>query len=333
VKLSESLPRWLELAKRPADDLALAALLMEKAGTGGSLFRNFYRDFLRRPANIFRCPREAHEAHALFAESAREWGAVAAALDTSARTGEAAPLHEARARCRSIADIEVAAMRAAREHLMEIKTIPFLASSPRGFGDLLAASCGASAPPTCANARSAWSSRAARRSRTARVSSRGWPVACSSKWRRSNARERRGVLRRGARHRLAQTHRSVAHHRLRLLRADIPRSRTRSSARCAQGRDLRSAARCTGSRPDVATERPAVRVHAHANGPQVTISIDLAGEGLHRRGYRAQAGEAPLRENLAAGILLRAGWPEKCRKAAEFLDPCAVRARWSSKPP
>ena len=50
-------------------------------------------------------------------------------------------------------------------------------------------------------------------------------------------------------------------------------------------------------------QRPAVRVHAHANGPNVTISIDLAGEGLHRRGYRAQAGEAPLRENLAAASL------------------------------
>jgi 23S rRNA (guanine2445-N2)-methyltransferase / 23S rRNA (guanine2069-N7)-methyltransferase len=66
---------------------------------------------------------------------------------------------------------------------------------------------------------------------------------------------------------------------------------------------------------------PAVRVHAHANGPKVTVSIDLSGEGLHRRGYRTQAGEAPLRENLAAGILLRAGWPEKAQHAAEFLDP------------
>ena len=77
----------------------------------------------------------------------------------------------------------------------------------------------------------------------------------------------------------------------------------------------------TGSRPDIAPDRPAVRVHAHANGPNVTVSIDLSGEGLHRRGYRAQAGEAPLRENLAAGILLRAGWPEKSKAAAEFLDP------------
>ena len=77
----------------------------------------------------------------------------------------------------------------------------------------------------------------------------------------------------------------------------------------------------TGARPDISTERPAVRVHAHANGPKVTVSLDLSGEGLHRRGYRTQAGEAPLRENLAAGILVRAGWKEKSRTAAEFLDP------------
>ena len=77
----------------------------------------------------------------------------------------------------------------------------------------------------------------------------------------------------------------------------------------------------TGRRPDISPERPAVRVHAHANGPKVTVSLDLSGEGLHRRGYRTQAGEAPLRENLAAGILLRAGWPEKAAHAADFLDP------------
>ncbi len=77
----------------------------------------------------------------------------------------------------------------------------------------------------------------------------------------------------------------------------------------------------TGRRPDISPERPAVRVHAHANGPKVTVSLDLSGEGLHRRGYRTQAGEAPLRENLAAGILLRAGWPEKLANAGEFLDP------------
>jgi 23S rRNA (guanine2445-N2)-methyltransferase / 23S rRNA (guanine2069-N7)-methyltransferase len=77
----------------------------------------------------------------------------------------------------------------------------------------------------------------------------------------------------------------------------------------------------TGARPDVRPERPSVRVMAHAQGPRVTLLIDLAGEGLHRRGYRLQAGEAPLRENVAAGMLLRAGWPQRAAAGAEFLDP------------
>ncbi|HEX7417762.1 MAG TPA: bifunctional 23S rRNA (guanine(2069)-N(7))-methyltransferase RlmK/23S rRNA (guanine(2445)-N(2))-methyltransferase RlmL [Steroidobacteraceae bacterium] len=76
-----------------------------------------------------------------------------------------------------------------------------------------------------------------------------------------------------------------------------------------------------GSRPDVVLERPSVRIHAHANGTDVTLSVDLAGEGLHRRGYRTAAGEAPLRENVAAGVLIRAGWPDLAAGGAEFLDP------------
>jgi 23S rRNA (guanine2445-N2)-methyltransferase / 23S rRNA (guanine2069-N7)-methyltransferase len=79
--------------------------------------------------------------------------------------------------------------------------------------------------------------------------------------------------------------------------------------------------RDTGSRPDVALVRPAVRLHAHANGAQIALSLDMAGEGLHRRGYRTEAGEAPLRENLAAGILLRTRWPEAAASGAAFLDP------------
>lgn len=77
----------------------------------------------------------------------------------------------------------------------------------------------------------------------------------------------------------------------------------------------------TGARPDISTSEPGVRVHAHATGMQVTVSIDLAGEGLHRRGWRANAVEAPLRENVAAGILLRAGWPERAAAGAYFVDP------------
>ena len=74
-------------------------------------------------------------------------------------------------------------------------------------------------------------------------------------------------------------------------------------------------------RPSVELERPGVRVHAHANGNDITVSLDLSGESLHRRGYRGAAGEAPLKENVAAGVLLRSGWAELASQGAEFLDP------------
>jgi len=73
----------------------------------------------------------------------------------------------------------------------------------------------------------------------------------------------------------------------------------------------------TGARPDIDIARPSVRVHAHAHGTQITIALDLAGESLHRRGYRGAAGEAPLKENVAAGVLLRAGWEALARPPAD----------------
>jgi 23S rRNA (guanine2445-N2)-methyltransferase / 23S rRNA (guanine2069-N7)-methyltransferase len=76
-----------------------------------------------------------------------------------------------------------------------------------------------------------------------------------------------------------------------------------------------------GYRPDVSTEQPGVRIHAHANRSKITLSLDLSGESLHRRGYRGVGGEAPLKENVAAGVLIRAGWPDLAASGAEFLDP------------
>src|SRR5690606_10202364 len=51
------------------------------------------------------------------------------------------------------------------------------------------------------------------------------------------------------------------------------------------------------------------------------LSIDLAGESLHRRGYRTQATAAPLKETLAAAILIRAGWPALALQGAPLADP------------
>jgi len=77
----------------------------------------------------------------------------------------------------------------------------------------------------------------------------------------------------------------------------------------------------TGQRPVIETTRPNLRVHAHAARGRMLLAIDLAGEPLSRRGYRLAGGEAPLRENLAAGILMRAGWPAIAAAGGEFLDP------------
>ncbi|TQV75601.1 bifunctional 23S rRNA (guanine(2069)-N(7))-methyltransferase RlmK/23S rRNA (guanine(2445)-N(2))-methyltransferase RlmL [Aliikangiella marina] len=61
-------------------------------------------------------------------------------------------------------------------------------------------------------------------------------------------------------------------------------------------------------RPQVAFESPDLVVHCKIRRNQVTLSIDLAGVGLHQRGYRIQGGAAPIKENLAAALLMRSGW-------------------------
>jgi len=83
---------------------------MEKAGTGGSLFRNFYRDFLREAREHVGAKPALTRAQAAFAEAATEWSAVAALIESAGRSAEAAPLVDAAARCRRIADLETAAM-------------------------------------------------------------------------------------------------------------------------------------------------------------------------------------------------------------------------------
>jgi 23S rRNA (guanine2445-N2)-methyltransferase / 23S rRNA (guanine2069-N7)-methyltransferase len=76
-----------------------------------------------------------------------------------------------------------------------------------------------------------------------------------------------------------------------------------------------------GSRPDVDAERPDLALHCHLFRDQATLSLDLSGESLHRRGYRIDGGAAPLKETLAAAILLRAGWPAIAADGGHLLDP------------
>ena len=70
-------------------------------------------------------------------------------------------------------------------------------------------------------------------------------------------------------------------------------------------------------RPSIDKRAPDVRVHAYLTDRDATIYVDTSGEPLFKRGYRREAAEAPLRENLAAGLLAIAGWTPE----VPLLDP------------
>jgi len=78
-----------------------------------------------------------------------------------------------------------------------------------------------------------------------------------------------------------------------------------------------------GVRPYVDAETPDASIHVSLKGSKAAISLDLVGGSLHERGYRRLGHEAPIKENLAAGVLLRAGWPELAAGGAEvaIVDP------------
>jgi len=77
----------------------------------------------------------------------------------------------------------------------------------------------------------------------------------------------------------------------------------------------------TGERPNIKPERPDVLLHLHVEGPTALLSVDFSGESLHRRGYRSEGGRAPLKENVAAAVLLRAGWSAIFAGGGVLLDP------------
>lgn len=77
----------------------------------------------------------------------------------------------------------------------------------------------------------------------------------------------------------------------------------------------------SGERPSIAKRDPDLRVNVRLARNKAIVSIDLSGDSLHRRGYRVKQGSAPMKENLAAGILIRAGWPEIAAQGGALLDP------------
>lgn len=75
-------------------------------------------------------------------------------------------------------------------------------------------------------------------------------------------------------------------------------------------------------RPRVDTHNANIRIHGHLNRKHLSLSIDLIGYSLHQRGYReGQQVGAPLKENVAAALLMRAGWPQIAQQGGTLYDP------------
>jgi len=78
-------------------------------------------------------------------------------------------------------------------------------------------------------------------------------------------------------------------------------------------------------RPSVDTRWPDVRVYVHLTTDSVTVYIDTSGEPLFKRGWRADIGDAPLKETLAAAMLAASGWSGadgSCKQGVPLYDPC-----------
>jgi len=79
--------------------------------------------------------------------------------------------------------------------------------------------------------------------------------------------------------------------------------------------------RIEGDRPSVDTKNPDIRIHVRQHKGIVSVALDISGGSLHKRGYRTGQGSAPIKENLAAALLIRSGWPALSRQGAALLDP------------
>ena len=74
-------------------------------------------------------------------------------------------------------------------------------------------------------------------------------------------------------------------------------------------------------RPNVDKDNPDVRFQVNIDRNRASLYLDLSGDSLHQRGYRRGITTAPLKENLAAALLIRAGWPDIAAKGGSLIDP------------
>ncbi|MER6567556.1 BtrH N-terminal domain-containing protein [Streptomyces sp. NPDC001093] len=110
-KTAKQVPKWLERSDSPQEDLPRTAVLMERAGTGGALFRNLYRDFLAECAPLINSS-HLRTGHSLYAEAATLWTQVAVLIAATGESGDAKNLIQAGSILHELSRIERDAMQA-----------------------------------------------------------------------------------------------------------------------------------------------------------------------------------------------------------------------------
>ncbi|KPC61540.1 BtrH N-terminal domain-containing protein [Streptomyces chattanoogensis] len=110
-KTAKQVPKWLQRSDNPQEDLPRTAALMERAGTGGALFRNLYRDFLAECAQLIDSS-HLRTGHSLYSEAATLWTQVAALITTAGASGDAKHLMQAGSILHELSRIEREAMQA-----------------------------------------------------------------------------------------------------------------------------------------------------------------------------------------------------------------------------
>ena len=115
LKMSNELEKWFIASKNREDDFKLMAILMERAGTGGAIFRNLYRDFLEESLSLLQ-RKEIENAHKGFKESAERWTRVSALLEKAGIENNTEHIKEASHLLKEISKLEKSAM----EQLMEL---------------------------------------------------------------------------------------------------------------------------------------------------------------------------------------------------------------------
>lgn len=110
-KTAKQVPNWLQRSDNPRQDLPRAAVLMERAGTGGALFRNLYRDFLAECGQLIGSSR-LRTGRSLYTEAATLWTQVAALIAAAGESGDAKNLTNAGSILHELSRIEREAMQA-----------------------------------------------------------------------------------------------------------------------------------------------------------------------------------------------------------------------------